>query len=88
MPLSATPNASAKTVINNDQFKCLHQCLKYSKIGKLVFKQNSKYMLICGYLNTVQNSFWGHGIWYFKYQILLNNSKNDGRWWLEVLDGT
>jgi len=28
-------------------------------------------MLICGYLNTYPNTFWGDGIWYFKYQILL-----------------
>jgi len=28
------------------------------------------------------------GISNTKYQILLNNSKNDSRWWLEVLDGT
>jgi len=28
-------------------------------------------MLICGYLNTFPNIFWGDGIWYFKYQILL-----------------
>jgi len=26
-------------------------------------------MLICGYLNTFPNTFWGDGIWYFKYQI-------------------
>ena len=28
-------------------------------------------MLICCYLNTFPNTFWGDGIWYFKYQILL-----------------
>ena len=27
-------------------------------------------MLICGHLNTFPNTFWGDGIWYFKYQIL------------------
>jgi len=27
-------------------------------------------MLIFGYLNTFPNTFWGDGIWYFKYQIL------------------
>jgi len=42
-----------------------------SNTQKLVFKQNTKYMLICGYLNTFSNTFWGDGIWYFKCQILL-----------------
>jgi len=42
-----------------------------SNTQKLVFKWNTKYMLICGYLNTFPNTFWGDGIWYFKYQILL-----------------
>ena len=41
-----------------------------SNTQKLVFKQNTKYMLICGHLNTFPNTFWGDGIWYFKYQIL------------------
>ena len=36
---------------------------------KLVFKYNTKYMLICGHLNTFPNTFWGDGIWYFNYQI-------------------
>ena len=26
-------------------------------------------MLICGHLNTFPNTFWGDGIWYFKYEI-------------------
>ena len=26
-------------------------------------------MLICGHLDTFPNTFWGDGIWYFKYQI-------------------
>jgi len=28
-------------------------------------------VLICACLNTFPNTFWGDGIWYFKYQILL-----------------
>ena len=28
-------------------------------------------MLICGYLNTFPNTFWGDGIWYFQYEMLL-----------------
>jgi len=48
-------------------------------------------VLICARLfKSFPNTFWEHGIWYTKYQILLNNSKDDGRprWWLEVLDET
>jgi len=40
-----------------------------SNTQKLVFKWNTKYMLVCGHLNTFPNTFWGDGIWYFKYQI-------------------
>jgi len=35
-----------------------------SNTQKLVFKYNTKYMSIS------PNTFWGDGIWYFKYQIL------------------
>ena len=40
-----------------------------SNTQKLAFKQNTKYMLICGHLNTFPNTFRRDGIWYFIYQI-------------------